>query len=76
MKKEYTFEHALLKMLYLLRTRATPTRLSWGKAIWGPTEQPTNGSTDKVSYRVDMIAPKNLSIDNMIWREWQFTLVY
>jgi hypothetical protein len=41
-----------------------PTRreLSWGKAIWGridqPTNQPTDQRTDKVSYRGAMLAPR------------------
>jgi hypothetical protein len=39
----------------------TPTRreLSLGEAIWRWIDQPTNGPTDKVSYRGAMLVPKN-----------------
>jgi hypothetical protein len=39
------------------KTRETQTRheLSWGEAIWGGTNQPT----DKESYRGAMLVPEN-----------------
>jgi hypothetical protein len=45
----------------LNKTRETQTRreLSWGKAIWGGTDQQTDRPMDEKSYKGTMLAPKN-----------------